>query len=394
MSPQQHIPNALPNPGVPVAPTAPPTELTPSVPNNGGVDPTAAVERARAEEKSKLYASMEAEKQARAKAEAELKLLKSEHGDLVGRVDQLTNKNLKPDERMTLEFQKLRGDVKASQDAARQTQERLERTIHAAQLERYRADRLVQVGEEIIPELVGGDTPEAIEHSIVLAQTEYQHQKTHFWSKFQHEHQQALQAQATQAQQPMPGAAAFPTPTNPQPIAGADVQSAQGLIPALTTEDAVRSGHYAQYRQQLHGMIRNVGSQGVGQFTLPVRSLGQVQQPQGFPTGPVAPPGMYMQPPQFPGQQPQQFQQAPMPVGAPTPQQVTGPLSAAQIQAARAASVQQGNMMLQQPQAAATVAQVAGPSIPGSGPGAYAPPPTAGLQPGQLHPMIRNTRGS
>lgn len=209
----------------------------------------------------------------------------------------------------------------------RQSQEQ----AYAAQLGEYRMRVIESYKGQLIPEMVMGQTPQEVDQSAAAAHQKWNQLRQEFSQNgrppipnqpppppVQQPQQQGGWFQGPNGQwfqtpqglppampvPPNPAYAGFPTPTNP--MAPQSMDPSTGFdVSGLTSEEAVRSGAFGQYRQQLHQMAgrtqqgsgfpsgslpRGVGRAPNGQFTS--MNPGGVVQPQGYPTGPAVNPGM------------------------------------------------------------------------------------------------------
>jgi hypothetical protein len=216
--------------------------------------------------------------------------------------------------------------LQRQEEMIRQSQEQ----AYEAQLGEYRMRVIQSYKGQLISEMVGGRTPQEVDQSAAAAHQKWNQLRQEFSSQGrppipnqpppppvqQPQNQggwvQGPNGQWFQSQQglppampvpPNPAYAGFPTPTNPMAPQSMDPSTGYD-VSALTSEEAVRSGAFGQYRQQLHQMAgarqqggfpsgsvpRGVGRAPNGQFTS--LNPGGVVQPQGYPTGPAVNPGM------------------------------------------------------------------------------------------------------
>ena len=271
---------------------------------------TAMVEKARADEKAKLYSSLEkAKADAKKQAETVAGLQKQ-----IEELKTLTDKDLSADQRLAKQIESLKADIVAERTAREASEKQAASEIQRSNLEAYKHRRLAEVGGELIAELVGGNSQEEIEASIMVAHAEYQRLRQRFEQEFQATHGTmpntvpttvATVVEGAQSPHFTPPATGFPSPVSPVPVAQTQVDL--GSLANLTSEQAVRSGEYEKVRGQLLDNLKSVSPSGGNQVlggiprhmaqpaasTPHVSMSGGVMQPQGYPTGPVQPAGMY-----------------------------------------------------------------------------------------------------
>lgn len=285
-----------------VTPTLPVTPVGSSIDNR-----TLELQRQNAELEARLRAAEEKEKAAKLAA-------------------------MQPDERMRTQMEDFQRQLaERDQRAARQQQEFMN-AIRARDLVAYRAVVLSKFGDQIIADMVQGNSEAEIDEAADAAVRAYKD----IYGKAEQAVQAKLAAQApqqTQAPQyvPVPVVAApvqspyypappppgYAWPTVPNAASVAEADAGQMDVKTMTSEEAVRSGRYGgELRQQLLQQARRMPPGGAvgyqpryqpGQQPMPPQYQpmpGGVMQPQGFPTGPV-------QNPNYQQQQMQQFQQAP-----------------------------------------------------------------------------------
>jgi hypothetical protein len=269
-----------------------------------------AVEKARGEEKAKLYSELGAR-------DEKIRGLEARLTDMDNARKAAEEAGMKPDERLNARMNQLEATAQAAVAQANATEQAAMARIQAAENFAYRERALRMAGPDIIPELVGGSSPQEIDDSIEVARAEYRRMEQLFYQRFQQQHQLAAnppQGAYNMQFQPVqqPGVAAvppnpafanpgvpgvFPTMTNPEPVA----ESGSPLnLRDLTSEEAVRSGRWGEIRQQILGGFNRTPYQGnIGSAPrhMTYQQLpGGIQQPMGLPTGPITPPNMYQQP--------------------------------------------------------------------------------------------------
>lgn len=185
------------------------------------------VQNARKQEKDKLYKTLE-------QREKEAKELQEQLQQAMEALKKYEEQNLTAEEKVQRELEKLRKEHDELVQALQREKEEAERKARKAELERYKAEKLREAGNEIIPELVGGDSEEEIDASIERAKAKYQEIAQQFEAKLK-------QTQTAQIKD------AFHS-TNP----------AGGNIKPLTAEEIRRMSpeEYAKHREQILAMIR------------------------------------------------------------------------------------------------------------------------------------------
>lgn len=195
-----------------VPPTAP-IQVDPNVMPPGPVnyqDPAvaAAVQRARQEEKQKLYSTLDKNKRT-------LQNMENRQGELLNEIETLRSQvakagqpELKGDAAVMAKVDELNRSL---QDATRRNED-LNRQIRQSQLESYKERRLREAGGEVFVEMVGGVSEAEIDESINRAQEHFQRQRDFFYQQF-----------SRTAPQPHPGHAYSVQPGYgyPPPVPGA-----------------------------------------------------------------------------------------------------------------------------------------------------------------------------
>lgn len=293
---------SLQDPNVAAQPAVPPLD----------VSVTALIERARQDEKAKLYGTLEKAK-AEVKANAEALAAAEKRAK---EFEALANKDLTSDQRIEARITALQEQIAKERQARENEAAEAKKQIQLTQLDAYKHRRLAEVGiSKLIPEFVGGDTTEMIDASILVAQAEYQRLRQVMYAEFAAEHAGAGQVPSSVGGIPAtpsphftpPPGGGFPSQVNPVPVAEQHID--MGTLATMTSEEAVRSGAYEQVRNSLLNNLRQAaGSLGGRPLGATPRHLmvnggmphadvgGGVMQPAGFPTGPAHPsqiqPGM------------------------------------------------------------------------------------------------------
>lgn len=187
----------------------------------------ALVETVRKQEKDKLYKTIE-------QKEKEAKELKEKYDAAQESLKKYEEQNLSFEEKLQLQIEALRQEHEALVEALKKEKEEAERKAHEAELQAYKEQRLREVGDEIIVELVGGNTKEEIDTSIERAIAKYQEIASRFEEKMKEDKKQAVKA-ATKV-------------TNP---------SANAVKP-ITAEEIARMSpeEYAKNRDRIMEVIR------------------------------------------------------------------------------------------------------------------------------------------
>ena len=160
------------------------------------------IQTARKQEKDKLYKTLE-QKENEAK-EFQEKLTAAQET-----LKQYESENLSFEEKMQLELEKVKQEQQALVQALQAEKEQAEAEARKNRLEAYKAEKLRLAGDELILELVGGETEEAIDQSIERAKAKYQE----IASKFLTQAKTKQQEEVKQAFSPT-----APSSTNVQPI--------------------------------------------------------------------------------------------------------------------------------------------------------------------------------
>lgn len=293
---------------------------------------TAAIEKARSEEKTKLYGQIEKEKEVRKELEAKLKKLEDES-------KQRKQSKLSGEEQIQAQVAEMQAQI-AERDArmtAMLEQQAADR--RAYELGLYREKVLRDAGPHIMPDLVRGASQAEIDQSLLVAKAEYAHWQQHFQQQFQPQGQppQPVPGQPGQPMQPQQLPTTVQTPTQVMTQGQPPQQQPQGAtitnpapqphqnaldpqyVAHMTSLDQVRSGEYAKNREAILARVRQ-GVTPVPGAQLPMRPMvpqqnaapppqpgyypqtqqqmphvaqpGGVMQPTGLPTPPVQNPNM------------------------------------------------------------------------------------------------------
>lgn len=337
-----------------LSPIVDPTVSTPSTDAIDINNPTVRtlIETARSEEKTKLYATIEALKE-------EIKGLKSK-----------LSEKMSPDEKMVqmiedLQRQAAEATTRFNALVNEVTVERQNYTtaLNNARLQSYLDRRLREEkdkGTKLVLEMVTGSTEQEIEQSIVASAAEEARRRSMYLQEFQQQYGTngvvtpisvtAVPVVVSPAIQP----SAFPAPLNAAPVSTVDpgTEAFATRVAELTSPEAVRSGSYAENRAALMAAIRQGKVPPAGQpfanmprAYVPQSQHGQVTQPQGHPSGPVTNPNMQTNVAQ------------PLPIATTQPVTATGnqpvmapvPTSGSEAAAMRAQAVQHATNALANP---------------------------------------------
>ena len=278
-----------------------------------------AAERARKEEKQKLYADIE-------KRDAETKRLQAEIDERDRKAGQAAMDALPAEQRFAAQLQSIQMDLGKAREENQAIRAEAQQSVRQLGLTAYRERALRDVPEEVHDLVVFGPDETSIDLSTDRAIASYQTMEARLREKIQQQYAATPPVQGPYGQgliaappqnpayiQPMPyQGAGLPTYTNPQPVAESGEPGRED-IHAMTTEEAVRSGRYGgEMRERILQQFR--GAQYPGQLgtaprhwatpqpaSMPTQYLHQgVQQPMGTPMGPVAPPGYPQQPMAYP----------------------------------------------------------------------------------------------
>ena len=136
------------------------------------------IEKVRKQEKDKLYGKIEelsgtvSELNAKAKAEQEVK--EKVDAEAKAKADAKRKAELSTEERLAEQMKTFEEQLAKEATERMRLQEELAEERQRQEVETYRQELLKQAGDEIIPDLVRGETRQDIEHSIAFAKTRYQ----------------------------------------------------------------------------------------------------------------------------------------------------------------------------------------------------------------------------
>lgn len=340
-------------------------------------------------ERQAQYTDLASSRAATAQALAQAERAEAEAATL--RAAQAANANVSADEIQLRQISELTQEMTALREQHTAMEADRQQREHSAAMNSYRSQRLVELRQSnvnVVEALVAGDSPEAIEASIQVANAEY-----------------GVLQQAWQAAQPAPPAptayAQVPAPVqqaptqqvlttvNPAPVPqqGFTAQSLQ----QMTSADAVRDGSYQKNRELILAQLRQGPAR--TQAQMPMRPFAQAEQ---VPVQPYAQPAPVQQAyaPQAPVQQvyapPAPAQQAYAPQ-APVQQAYAPPPGLAE---AKALAAESAHNALTNPQQAAASAETIGSLgvAPGYGFATHNPNAPSAHQLGNgVHPQFRNS---
>lgn len=135
------------------------------------------VENARRQEKDKLYKTLE-------KIEKEKNEYKTKLEETESKLKEYETQNLSFEEKMQLKLKELEETYSKQLLDLQNELRRMEEEARKKELQAYKERRLREVGHEIIPELVQGNTVEEIEESIKYAQQRYRELVSEFEQRF------------------------------------------------------------------------------------------------------------------------------------------------------------------------------------------------------------------
>jgi DNA repair exonuclease SbcCD ATPase subunit len=134
------------------------------------------VEGVRTEEKNKLYKSL-------TEAENKVKDLELKLTDASNKLKDYETSNLSAEQRLADEIKTLKDEHEALVLQLQKDKDLAEATAQAEKLKAYKEAKLREAGDEIVPELVGGDTEEEIDASVEKAIAKYQEIASKFEAK-------------------------------------------------------------------------------------------------------------------------------------------------------------------------------------------------------------------
>ena len=281
--------------------------------NTNTEDTERRIQKAREEEKRRLYAQIEQEKAERLALEK--KLAEREKAEKEQKLSQLP-----PDQQVAARLSELEQRLAAERGEALQRESVLQNHLRALGLVAYRERALQDVPREI-HDFVHGNSEEEIDAAVERAKMLYGSLEQRLRAKMAPPAVPAPQQAVPMAvppsnpafvAQPQYPVAGFPTATNPLPVA-------EGMsevdLTALTSEQAVRNGKYGgemrdRILAQLRGQAANYQSGNPGATPRHLTGVSYQQMPNGV----MQPMGTPMQAPM-----PTQMMQPPAPVGMPVP---------------------------------------------------------------------------
>lgn len=196
---EQPIVNPNVTPNMEVFPVNAPSAAA-QQPNFSDPAVVAAVQRARQEEKQKLYGTINKNKDTMREQSQRLEAQQSEINDLRTQIASLSKGELKGDAAVQAALESLKAELQATT----RRNEELNRQIRQSQLDSYRERRLREIGTEIFVEMVGGQTEAEIDYSIERAAEAYQAQKQHFYNQFSRGYPQPMPMQMPVTAYPVP----------------------------------------------------------------------------------------------------------------------------------------------------------------------------------------------
>lgn len=266
------------------------------------------IAEARQAERAQLQQQLDADRQARETLQAQITQLESERQ--AAAVNAMT-----PDARRDHEFQQLRTTMEQSQQQYAQQLQALQNQLLQADLQGYREHLLRVYGDAIFPEMVVGNSRQALDAAAANSHNMFNQARARFEADMMRRFGGVAQgapvpqlppAVGGQLPQHNPNVPTITVPQSPHfippqgygfpaPVApGAFVQQAvtesNPDISAMTSEEAVRNGSYAQNRQAILEGIREGGNpNGMSLGTAPRYAMGTQHLPNGV-TAPVAAP--------------------------------------------------------------------------------------------------------
>jgi|SRR5690554_724393 len=160
------------------------------------------IQSARKQEKDKLYKTLE-------QKEKEAKEFQEKLAQAQETLKQYESENLSFEEKMQIELEKVKAEQQALVQSLQAEKEKAEQEARKNRLEAYKAEKLRLAGDELIPELVGGETEEEIDQSIERAKAKYQEIASKFEAQVQAKKTQEVKETFT---------ASAPSSSNVQPL--------------------------------------------------------------------------------------------------------------------------------------------------------------------------------
>lgn len=170
---------AISAPAEPAAPpngTPPTVVLSPELRASIDRQVQEAVTKARREEKEKLYATLEEDRQKRQAAEKELEELKNKLADQQAQGDPVTRTQKEMISQLQQQIERLTRDLELQRQQMEDARKRAEDEAHKQSLEAYKNRRLRELSEArigVIADMLGGNSEQEIEQSIERAAAVY-----------------------------------------------------------------------------------------------------------------------------------------------------------------------------------------------------------------------------
>lgn len=211
------------------------------------------IEGARKQEKDKLYGTIEELKtqltglsEAQKKDKEEKDRLAQE---AAAKAEEERTAKLSVEDRMTEQFRKFEERLAASDQKNQELQQKLNDSEQRVELERYKSELLASAGDEILKELVSGNTKEELANSVENAKAKYQ----------QYFAAAVKTAEGDPGRKIKEAGAKMPNPANPDPDP-VDEEGLRGLIPNI---DPIQSGSgkvNEEYLKNRDAILARVGN--------------------------------------------------------------------------------------------------------------------------------------
>jgi len=146
---------------------------TEEIPWNKNPEVLELLEKARKEEKAKLYKNIESLKLKLKDQDGDKSELEGKIADLEGELETKTNESLTEQEILRKDFDRQFASQNKTIKSLDKTVKEMQSALQQKDLVLYRERRLQEEGDEIVLSLVKGATPEEIDSSIELAKAEY-----------------------------------------------------------------------------------------------------------------------------------------------------------------------------------------------------------------------------
>jgi hypothetical protein len=244
---------------------------------------TRAAERLRME-RERMAVELEQERKARVELESRMREYEETR-----KKEELAR--MQPDERVQAQINALQAQVQGAQAALAAERSVMDQKFRAMELVAYRERALRSVPQEMPQELlsfVSGGSPEEIDQNLNQVVGAYRA----ILDRAAKPQAPVRPEMAVHAPPPNPAfvpavtGGSYPVAVNPAPVPEASAPSVDTGM--LTAEESIRSGQYGQVRDQLHAMLRKMGTPGnVG--TAP-RQWTTAPQPQATHPAGAAPP--------------------------------------------------------------------------------------------------------